>query len=131
MSRTPRWPRCAKRLRNCARADAPFPGGGSMKRSEDRLLTTHVGSIPRPRAMLDMASALTGPPKDPAAYAELVRSLVADIVKRQAAAGIDIINDGEYGKSSWANYVLERVTGFETRAGEQAPMVWLGRDRER
>jgi 5-methyltetrahydropteroyltriglutamate--homocysteine methyltransferase len=102
-----------------------------MKRSEDRILTTHVGSIPRPRAMLDMASALTGPPKDPAAYADLVRSFVADIVKRQAAAGIDIINDGEYGKSSWANYVLERMSGFEKRVGEKVPMVWLGRDRER
>jgi 5-methyltetrahydropteroyltriglutamate--homocysteine methyltransferase len=102
-----------------------------MKRSEERILTTHVGSIPRPRAMLDMASALTGPPKDPAAYAQAVRSWVAEIVKRQAAAGIDIINDGEYGKSSWANYVLERMSGFEKRAGEKVPMYWLGRDRER
>ncbi len=66
-----------------------------MKRSEDRILTTHVGSIPRPKAMLEMASMSTGPPKDPKAYAELVRSSVADIVKRQAAAGIDIVNDGE------------------------------------
>jgi 5-methyltetrahydropteroyltriglutamate--homocysteine methyltransferase len=102
-----------------------------MKRSEDRILTTHVGSIPRPQAMLDMASIRTGPPKDPAAYAELVRSSVADIVKRQAAAGVDIVNDGEYGKSSWANYVLERMSGFEVRAGKKSPMVWLGRDRER
>src|SRR4051812_37043465 len=102
-----------------------------MKRSVDRILTTHVGSIPRPKTMLDMASARTGPPKDPAAYAEVVRSSVADIVKRQLAAGIDIINDGEYGKSSWANYVLERMTGFETRVGEKVPMYWLGRDRER
>ena len=102
-----------------------------MKRSEDRILTTHVGSIPRPKAMLEMASVRTGPPKDPKAYAELVRSSVADIVKRQAASGIDIINDGEYGKSSWANYVLERMSGFETRAGKKVPMYWLGRDRER
>ena len=102
-----------------------------MQRSEDRILTTHVGSIPRPKAMLDMASVRTGPPKDPAAYAEVVRSSVADIVKRQAAAGIDILNDGEYGKSSWANYVLERMSGFDTRAGEKVPMYWLGRDRER
>jgi 5-methyltetrahydropteroyltriglutamate--homocysteine methyltransferase len=102
-----------------------------MKRSEDRILTTHVGSIPRPKAMLEMASVRTGPPKDPGAYAELVRSSVADIVKRQAASGIDIINDGEYGKSSWANYVLERMSGFVPRPGKKAPMVWLGRDRER
>lgn len=102
-----------------------------MKRSEDRILTTHVGSIPRPKAMLAMANMLTGPPKDPEAYAELVRSSVADIVQRQAAAGIDIVNDGEYGKSSWANYVLERMSGFEPRPGAKAPMYWLGRDRER
>ncbi len=102
-----------------------------MKRSEDRILTTHVGSIPRPREMLEMASMTKGPPKDPKAYAELVRSSVADVVKRQAAAGIDIINDGELGKSSWANYVLERMTGFEPRPGKKAPMYWLGRDRER
>jgi 5-methyltetrahydropteroyltriglutamate--homocysteine methyltransferase len=102
-----------------------------MKRSEDRILTTHVGSIPRPKVMLEMASIRTGPPKDPTAYAELVRSSVADIVQRQAAAGIDIVNDGEYGKSSWANYVLERMSGFEIRAGKKVPMYWLGRDRER
>jgi len=102
-----------------------------MRRSEDRILTTHVGSIPRPKAMLEMASVRTGPPKDPAAYAELVRSSVADIVKRQAAAGIDIINDGEYGKSSWANYVLERMSGFAPRPGSRHPMYWLGRDRDR
>jgi 5-methyltetrahydropteroyltriglutamate--homocysteine methyltransferase len=102
-----------------------------MKRSVDRILTTHVGSIPRPKAMLEMASIRTGPPKDPEAYAELVRASVADIVQRQAAAGIDIVNDGEYGKSSWANYVLERMSGFETRAGKKVPMYWLGRDRER
>ena len=102
-----------------------------MKRSEDRILTTHVGSIPRPKALLDMASARTGPPKDTAAYAELVRSSVAEIVKRQAAAGIDIIYDGEYGKSSWANYVLERMSGFAARPGSKHPMYWLGRDRER
>jgi 5-methyltetrahydropteroyltriglutamate--homocysteine methyltransferase len=82
--------------------------------------------------MLDMASQLTGPPKDPAAYAEVVRTSVADIVKRQAAAGIDIVNDGEYGKSSWANYVLQRVTGFESRpAAGKSSMAWLGRDRDR
>jgi 5-methyltetrahydropteroyltriglutamate--homocysteine methyltransferase len=102
-----------------------------MKRSDERILTTHVGSIVRPRAMLEMASLLAGPPKDPEAYAKVVRESVADVVKRQAAAGIDIVNDGEYGKSSWANYVLQRMTGFETRAGGKSPMSWLGRDRDR
>jgi len=102
-----------------------------MKRSEERILTTHVGSITRPKALLDLANIYTGPPKDPVQYAALLREAVADIVKRQAAAGIDIINDGEFGKSSWANYVLERISGFERRPAAPAPLEWLGRDRER
>jgi 5-methyltetrahydropteroyltriglutamate--homocysteine methyltransferase len=102
-----------------------------MKRSDERILTTHVGSIARPSAMLDLANQKIGPPKDPAQYARVVRESVADVVKKQAAAGVDIVNDGEYGKSSWANYVLERVSGFERRGAEAAPMDWLGRDRER
>ena len=61
---------------------------------------------------------------------ELKRS-VADIVARQASAGIDIVNDGEFGKSGWANYALERMTGFEPRPDTLYPAVWLGRDRER
>lgn len=53
------------------------------------------------------------------------------MVSRQAAAGIDIVNDGEYGKSSWANYVLERMSGFELRPGGKSPRDWLGRDKDR
>ena len=102
-----------------------------MKRSDERILTTHVGSIARPRAMLDLANQKIGPPKDPAQYARVVRESIADVVKKQAEAGVDIVNDGEYGKSSWANYCLERLSGFERRAAEAAPMDWLGRDRER
>ena len=102
-----------------------------MKRSDDRILTTHVGSIVRPRALLDLANQKIGPPKDQAEYARVLTAAVADVVTRQAAAGIDIVNDGEYGKSSWANYVLERMSGFEPRAGQASPMDWLGRDRER
>jgi 5-methyltetrahydropteroyltriglutamate--homocysteine methyltransferase len=102
-----------------------------MKRSEERILTTHVGSIARPQAMLELANQKIGPPKDPAQYAKVVRDSVADVVERQAEAGVDIVNDGEYGKSSWANYVLERMSGFEQRPGEAATMDWLGRDRER
>ena len=56
---------------------------------------------------------------------------VADIVAQQAKAGIDIVNDGEFGKSGWANYVLERLTGFEPRPDTLYPAVWLGRDRIR
>ena len=95
-----------------------------MKRSEDRILTTHVGSLIRPKALLDSA-------KDDATHErELTRS-VAEIVAQQAKAGIDIVNDGEFGKSGWANYILERTTGFEPRPGTFYPADWLGRDRER
>jgi 5-methyltetrahydropteroyltriglutamate--homocysteine methyltransferase len=102
-----------------------------MKRSEERILTTHVGSIVRPRAMLDLANQKMGPPKDPAQYARVLRESVAKVVKQQAESGVDIVNDGEYGKSSWANYILERMSGFEARPGEPASLEWLGRDRER
>ncbi len=102
-----------------------------MQRSQDRILTTHVGSIVRPKAMLDLASFRSGPPQDPARYAEVLRESVRDVVQRQIAAGIDIVNDGEYGKSSWANYVLERISGFEARKGATSSFEWLGRERER
>src|SRR5215468_9470814 len=102
-----------------------------MKRSDERILSTHVGSIARPRAMLDLANLKIGPPQDPVQYARVVRESVADVVKKQAESGVDIVNDGEYGKSGWANYILERMSGFERRTAETAPMDWLGRDRER
>lgn len=102
-----------------------------MKRSSDRILTTHVGSIIRPESLLALGSRKHGPPKDAAAYAEALRQAVADVVRSQVACGIDIINDGEYGKSNWANYVLERVSGFEPRPGRYDNCDWLGRERER
>ena len=102
-----------------------------MKRSQDRILTTHVGSIVRPKALLDLAGYRIGPPQDPAHYEQILRESVAEVVQKQVAAGIDIVNDGEYGKSSWANYVLQRVSGFESRPGKPSSMEWLGRDRER
>ena len=102
-----------------------------MKHSDDRILTTHVGSIIRPEALLALGSQKSGPPKDPAAYAAALRDGVREVVRKQVAAGIDIVNDGEYGKSSWANYVLERIKGFEVREGRFDPRDWLGRERER
>jgi 5-methyltetrahydropteroyltriglutamate--homocysteine methyltransferase len=101
-----------------------------MKRSEERILTTHVGSIARPRALLDLASSLKGPPEDPAEYARVLRASVVEVVRQQVEAGIDVVNDGDFGKSNWANYVLGRLSGFERRP-DKAPLVWLGRDRER
>ena len=102
-----------------------------MKRSVRRILTTHVGSLVRPKELLELASEKSGPPKDPQLYNERLRQAIAAVVKKQADIGIDIVNDGEYGKSSWANYVLERMSGFEKRPAKEAPRYWLGRDRER
>jgi 5-methyltetrahydropteroyltriglutamate--homocysteine methyltransferase len=97
-----------------------------MQRSTDRILTTHVGSLIRPKALLDAGKA-----PDRQQYEKLLTQSVADVVAHQARAGIDIVNDGEFGKSGWANYALERMTGFEPRPGTLYPAVWLGRDRER
>ena len=102
-----------------------------MKRSEERILTTHVGSIVRPESLLSLGNHKSGPPKDPADYAAALRAAVKDVVRKQVAAGIDIVNDGEFGKSSWANYVLERISGFEVREGSYDARNWLGRERER
>lgn len=96
-----------------------------MKRSENRILTTHVGSLVRPRELLAI------PNKTDAAYAAALTKSVADIVKKQAEVGIDVVNDGEFGKSGWANYILDRVTGFEFRPNTLYQADWLGRDRIR
>ncbi|HUK01301.1 MAG TPA: cobalamin-independent methionine synthase II family protein [Steroidobacteraceae bacterium] len=99
-----------------------------MKRSEDRILTTHVGSIPRPQSLLELSNVRTGPPQDQAEYDRRLRIAVVDVVEQQAAVGLDIINDGEYGKESWANYILKRLSGFEIRTDQKRPLEWLGRD---
>jgi 5-methyltetrahydropteroyltriglutamate--homocysteine methyltransferase len=96
-----------------------------MKRSDRRILTTHVGSIIRPQSLLD-----AGKERDPGYEKELTRA-VAEVVAQQAKAGIDVVNDGEFGKSGWANYVLDRMKGFEPRPDKLYEAVWLGRDRFR
>jgi len=102
-----------------------------MKRSEHRILTTHVGSLIRPKELRDLAAAAQESPGAMQRYENCLRESVAEAVRTQARIGVDIVNDGEYGKSSWANYILERVTGFETRPQQLRPVLWLGRDRER
>ncbi len=102
-----------------------------MKRSEGRILTTHVGSLPRPQALLDLAGFQKGPPEDPVEYARVLKASVAEIVRKQAEVGIDIVNDGEFGKESWANYIIRRITGFELRPDQLRDTEWLGSDRIR
>ena len=88
-----------------------------MKRSNDRILTTHVGSLIRPPALQDFLRAKqAGKPYDKSAYETCLQQSVADVVHKQAEVGIDVVSDGEFGKSiSWSQYVLERLSGFERR----------------
>jgi 5-methyltetrahydropteroyltriglutamate--homocysteine methyltransferase len=102
-----------------------------MKRSDKRILTTHVGSIIRPQELVDRGNAAKNGAAEERAYEDYLRQATADVVKKQAEIGVDIVNDGEYGKSSWANYALSRMTGFVARPGKMAPPTWLGRDRIR
>ncbi len=101
-----------------------------MKRSEHRILTTHVGSLVRPQELRDLAPAGQAP-KDPAQYEAVLSKATAEVVRKQAEIGVDIVSDGEYAKSSWANYILERVSGFEIHPEQLREVVWLGRDRVR
>jgi 5-methyltetrahydropteroyltriglutamate--homocysteine methyltransferase len=102
-----------------------------MQRSTDRILTTHVGSLIRPPELLQQGTAAKQDPRRQRDYLDALRDATLEVVTRQAGAGIDIVNDGEYGKSSWANYVLDRMTGFEPRPDTLYEAVWLGRDRFR
>jgi 5-methyltetrahydropteroyltriglutamate--homocysteine methyltransferase len=84
-----------------------------MQRSTDRFLTTHTGSLPRPDDLIRMMYAKEeGVPVDTAALAERVRAAVAEIVRKQADAGVDLINDGEMSKPSYATYIKDRLNGF-------------------
>jgi 5-methyltetrahydropteroyltriglutamate--homocysteine methyltransferase len=88
-----------------------------MKRSTERILTSHVGSLIRPPALIEFLRAREERrPVDEAAFAACLTKSVADIVRRQAEAGIDVVSDGEFGKTiSWSQYALERLSGFERR----------------
>jgi 5-methyltetrahydropteroyltriglutamate--homocysteine methyltransferase len=88
-----------------------------MKRSTERILTTHVGSLIRPPALIEFLRAQQeGRPIDEAAFQACLAACVADIVRQQAEAGVDVVSDGEFGKTiSWSQYALERLSGFERR----------------
>ena len=82
-------------------------------RSTDRFLTTHTGSLPRPADLIRMMYAKEeGVPVEPAALARRVRSAVAEVVARQIGSGIDLVNDGEMSKPSYATYIKDRLDGF-------------------
>jgi 5-methyltetrahydropteroyltriglutamate--homocysteine methyltransferase len=88
-----------------------------MKRSTAQILTTHVGSLIRPPALIEFLRAQQErKPVDEAAFAACLTSSVAEVVRQQAEAGVDVVSDGEFGKTiSWSQYALERLSGFERR----------------
>jgi 5-methyltetrahydropteroyltriglutamate--homocysteine methyltransferase len=104
-----------------------------VKRSTDRLLSTFVGSLVRPPRLRELQRALAnGQPVDEQTYADCLRESVAEAVRRQAEVGLDVVSDGEYGKSNWAGYILERVGGFEVRPAPPDTPIYdrIGADRE-
>ena len=108
-----------------------------MKRSVDRILTTHVGSLPRPDDLIELY-------REDAPDNKLLphlQSAVADVVRKQIEVGIDVVNDGEFGKAvrramdfgAWWSYVYDRLAGFELRE-EQAKKgrsAWTFGSKER
>lgn len=99
----------------------------------DRILTTHVGSLIRPSELVEfLLKQQNGEAYDQKAFNECLRNSVDDVVSKQVTMGIDIVSDGEYGKTiSWSRYIMERLGGFEERvakAGTVRPAV-EGKDR--
>jgi 5-methyltetrahydropteroyltriglutamate--homocysteine methyltransferase len=84
-----------------------------MKRSTDRILTTHAGSLPRPPDLLEQVLAHGPKAFDGEENAERLRGAVGEIVHKQAALGIDVVDDGEFGKPSFVSYINERLGGYE------------------
>ena len=106
----------------------PTEPGERMRRSTDRILTTHVGSLQRPA---ELSRALAAHGQWAPEVLDQLRGAVADVVRRQEETGLDIVDDGEFGKTMWSRYALDRLDGIEAR--ERVPggePVFKGRDRE-
>src|SRR5688572_18143641 len=99
-----------------------------MKRSTDRILTTHVGSLARPDDLLQLMQARSaGEPYDAAAYASRVKSAVSDVVRKQVLNGVDVPSDGEQSKVGFFTYMRERLGGFELAppGSAERPSPWI------
>jgi len=95
-----------------------------MKRSTSRILTTHTGSLPRPQKVVDLLLAERKEPgKHKAALNAAVREAIAGVARKQVEVGLDVINDGEQGRTDYTVHVIDRLTGFE---GESAPPLGTG-----
>jgi len=102
-----------------------------MKRSTERILVTHVGSLARPHDLMEMLIARNeGKTYDREALSTHTRNAVAEVVKKQIECGVDIVNDGELGKSNFSRYTRERLSGFVERAARAdfKPTSIFGRD---
>src|ERR1700720_189918 len=92
----------------------------TLQQNTDRIQTTHIGSLPRPHALLDMLKAkYSGQPYDQTAYATTLAAAVKDAVRKQAECGIDIVTDGEFSKPGFFTYIQERLEGFERRPDQK------------
>jgi 5-methyltetrahydropteroyltriglutamate--homocysteine methyltransferase len=95
-----------------------------MKRSRERILTTHTGSLPRPPQVVElMLHEQNNPGAKAAELKATVRRAVADVVARQVACGLDVINDGEQGRTDYTTHVKDRLTGFD---GPSSPPLGTG-----
>ena len=99
-----------------------------MKRSSERILTTHAGALPQPADLKQMHTAqINGQPVDQEAFAKRVRDVVAEVIKKQLDCGLDIINDGEVGKSNFSRYARDRLSGFierEVKPADRASTIF-------
>ncbi len=111
-----------------------------MKRSERRIFTSHVGSLPRPDALLELNRAkFAGEAYDAGAYAASLSAVVEEVCRKQAEIGIDVVNDGEFGKTSsgaidygaWPSYAWGRLSGWEPGEPGRLPALAGRRDRQK
>ncbi len=97
-----------------------------MQRSTQRFLTTFAGSLIRPPEVM----ALT-PETDDSTRSAVLGKAVSEVVRKQVECGVDVVSDGEFGKSSWFTYVMERLEGYEVRPVQKPEIGFLGRDEKR
>ncbi len=92
----------------------------TLQQNTDRIQTTHIGSLPRPHALLDLMKAkFSGQPFNEQKFEALLADAVADVVRKQVQCGIDIVTDGEFSKPGFFTYIQERLEGFETRPNQK------------
>jgi 5-methyltetrahydropteroyltriglutamate--homocysteine methyltransferase len=103
-----------------------------MKRSTNRILTTHAGSLIRPPEVAAFYTARQeGKPVDEQAYDAALGTAVAHVVRKQAEAGVDVVDDGEFSKSSWGTYINQRVSGFKSDPERDMAINYTGQDSDR